>query len=156
MGINPWDWEYSRLPNTYWLILLPFILYLPMFSGRASMQFSEAWRSEREVSCAKSLGNPSSLFLVTSSTVRLWRRQIVWGREETPCDFRVWASQEELPFGNNLLNYEGPQNCRTLACFKISLFMNSILREIDAVVPPHAFWIVAYSILISLHWRRGN
>lgn len=53
---------------------------IPMSSGRASMQFSEAWRSERRVRRDRCSGKCSSLFLVTSITARLsslledWRR----------------------------------------------------------------------------------
>ena len=46
-------------------------LMFPRSCGSDSMQFSERWRSEREVSLANSAGRRSRRFLVTSRTARL-------------------------------------------------------------------------------------
>ena len=51
--------------------------YIPRSSGRLSIQFSEAWKSESKESLAMPSGSFSSLFLVTSNTVRLYNSHIV-------------------------------------------------------------------------------
>lgn len=97
---------------------------IPMSSGRASMQFSEAWRSERRERRDRRSGKCSSLFLVTSSTARLSSWLVDWMRRGG--GGRDWVT--------NIAHLVSSNASNTLYCFECSCTTHSQGEQLGHVL----------------------